>query len=132
MSTEPRLIFDDRRNPFHLFMVSATVLAGVGGLINPGRASAVVREFFPAWQLYVWYGGLTVGGALALTGLFLTVSIGYDVERIGLVLLTGLCLSYCTAIVIGGTQFFALGGLSVMAFTVACCARLVRVHRIRR
>lgn len=126
------VVIDDRRNPFHILMLVACVLAGAGGLINPGRGSVVIRQYFPTWQLYVWYGGVFAGAVIALASLLMATMLGYYVERIGLYLLAGLCLSYTVAIALGGGQFFALGGLAVLAFTTACVARLVRIHVILR
>lgn len=126
------VILDDRRNPFHILMLIACVLAGAGGLLNPGRASNLIRQFFPAWQLYAWYGGILAGALIALGALFIVSVTGYYVERIGLYLLSGLCMSYSATIALGGGQFLALGGLSVLAFTAACIVRLVRIHSILR
>lgn len=131
MST-PSAIVDDRRNPFHVLLLVACVLAGAGGLIDPGRGSTVIRQYFAEWQLYVWYGGVFAGAVIALGALFIGTVIGYYVERIGLYLLAGLCLSYTAAIALGGAQFLALGGLTVLAFTTACIARLARIHSILR
>lgn len=126
------VILDDRRNPFHILMLIACVLAGVGGLVNPGRASNLIRQYFPAWELYVWYGGILVGAVIALGALFMLSTVGYYVERIGLYLLSGLCMSYSVAIAVGGGQWLALGGLSVLAFTAACIVRLVQIRSILR
>lgn len=126
------VVLDDRRNPFHILMLIACIVAGAGGLIDPGRASLVIRQFFPTWQLYVWHLGVFSGAVIAMSALFMTTMAAYYVERIGLYLLAGLCLSYAAAIALGGGQFLALGGLVVLAFTSACIARLVRIHAILR
>lgn len=125
-----RLVLDDRRNGFHLLMLTACVIAGVSGIVDPGRASIVVHEVLPRWELYLWYGGLTTGGLVSLAGLVVAIPTGYYMERIGLNLLVGLLLSYVVAALSAGVHALAFGLIMVCAFAAACVARLVRVRSI--
>jgi len=99
-------------------------------LFAPQRGSAAIRNVLPQWELYLWYGGLTAGGILALVGLFLAIPTGYYVERIGLALLVGLTLAYDVAVLTTAPQSLAFGVVVVVAFAGACVARLVRIQAI--
>jgi hypothetical protein len=117
------------RSPHELALLIPCFIVGIAGLTVPGRVSTTTLSALPLHWLYVWYGGLVLGSAVALTGLMMGSILGMLIERVGLIVLSGQLLGYGIAITVlfglRGIQF----GLLVGAFAVA---NLWRAHQIRR
>lgn len=118
------LIARTGRNPFEIWILCGCVISGVAGLLQPGSASRAAARLLPAWELYIWYGGLLVTGTTALVAvLFLRTNIGLALERGALITLAGLAVVYAVVVVSAGGGPFALSALITASVSVACLVR---------
>lgn len=122
------LIVRTGNSPFEVWLLGAAVIAGVGGLVNPGASRAVARVL-PDWQLYTWYSGLIVTAGIALLGVVLRSLLGLLLERAGLVLLAALTVIYAIAIVAAGGEPLTLSAALAASLGCACLARAWQIGK---
>lgn len=121
------------KSPFEIFLLVASVLSGVIGLVSPDRSSSAVSHLLPLWGQYIWYAGLLASGLLTTAGALTDRLWSLFAEGGGLLMLGTLCCIYTFSIVViaGATATFA--GLFVLGFSAACFARTRQISRdIRR
>lgn len=123
------LVIRSGRSAHELLLLIWCLISGAAGIAVPGRVSTSTLSALPGPWLYVWYIGLVVGSATAITGLVLASLVGLLVERVGLIILSGLLLSYGVAVVglfgLRGMQF----GLLVSALAAANLWRAAQARR---
>jgi hypothetical protein len=117
------------RSPFEIVLLVACIIGGIGGLINPTSTSPAVSRVLPEWLLVSWYAALIASGACTLIGVSFRRVFGLYIERIGLTLLTGICMVYAVSVLAGGGYPFAFAAITVMSFAVACGYRLRQIQR---
>ena len=117
------------KHPHEVALLLAIAVIGVFGTFAFNRsATTAARELaHPYGQLM--YGGMTLGSAVALVGIFWPGITGALIERSGLKITSLLCLGQGAAtIYMYGLRGLAFG-LILAAFAVAS---LVRVHQIQK
>lgn len=122
-------LVSNNRNPFEIFLLVACVFGGVGGFIDPSRASSVILEAVPRYILIIWYLAIAIGGTITLVGLLGKKLIFLFLERLGLVLLTGFSLGYSIILLTHINRPLALSALITLSFSIACLVRLIQVSR---
>lgn len=122
-----------RRNPFELWIVVTCALTGLVALLPfGGPRQGVVDRYLPVLAL-PWYVGLLVGGCIAaLGGVWRARSVrsamrGLALERIGLIILSGLTFGYGGALV--ATALRAPTGTLLVGFAVAAGIRVYQISR---
>ncbi len=88
------VLTDLARQGFELMLLLLCVGAGARGLWNAEALTSTLDRSLPPWGRAVWYGGLLAGGMIAIIGIAMARPFGPLVERAGLIILTGSCLSY--------------------------------------
>lgn len=117
-----RVAVDLGRNIFEVFLMFLALMAGVTGLVEPTPVTPVPGEpLLPVWGRVVWYGGLTVGAVIVLTGLSMRLPFGRNVEQAGLFLLIGSGLSY---VVLAVASDAAAQAIVVVVFMAALAVRM--------
>jgi hypothetical protein len=116
------------RTPFELFFLIVCVLSGGNGLVNPHGGSSVVNAFLPGWEVVLWYSGLAVGGIVGLLGVLAAGVVSLLVERVALVLLAGLTLTYSAALLVQVGERGVFVALIVASFTAGCIARIMMIQ----
>lgn len=117
------------RQPFEVLLLAACVITAAMGLFMRGSGSATIDRFISGpWNL-VFYVALGAAASVALLGVSLRPPHSLLVERIGLLFLAGLLLTY-------GIALYALYGLPVgasgsiiIAFGVAGAIRCGQISR---
>lgn len=117
------------KNPFELFMLAWATLAGLVGLLVPESQSSAVVRLLPGWATVAWYGGLAIGGAVSLTGVWLPGLTSLLVERVGLIALGGFSLLYSAGVVVVAGARGMTTVLIVGAFAGACWWRFGAIWR---
>ena len=110
------------RSPFELAVLAALLLIGAVGLALP-RGSSRAVEVLPLWGQYVWYGGLTAGCLLGLTGALTSRLWSLYAERGALLMLTVLLVAFASAIMIVAGLVVAFSSAITLALAAACIAR---------
>lgn len=121
-----KILILSSRSPFEFFLLVACMLSGVNGLLNPFKASVSASSVLPEWELYAWYGGLLVGGIIALVGYLRKTLFSLALERTGLILLTAMSLVYSITLVANDLTL-AFAASFVIAFGVACAFRVRQI-----
>jgi hypothetical protein len=90
------LIFAERgwNRPHEMGLLIVCILGGFLGLIFGGGTSSVVQQAFPYPLNLVWFLGIGLGSAVAYGGILSRTSLGLEVERAGLLALTGWLLAF--------------------------------------
>lgn len=116
------------REPFEcMFLLACLISGGVGVASWPVSASPnLVLALGP--MAYWWYVGLASGSLIGLVSCFLRAPVNIAVERVGILLLTGLCTAYGVALLAnaGGTTS---GTLTTLAFGGAGAVRAWTITR---
>jgi len=115
------------RNPFEILLLVMCATVGVVGLCQPSATSNVVTSLLPTWEVIVWYAGLAIGGLVSLLGVFLSGVVSLLIERVGLIMLTCLTLTYSTAVIAQIGIKGILPALFPALFAVACVDRFARI-----
>lgn len=119
-------------NPFEAYLLVASVAQGVVVAVGHGRSQAAEAALGAlGWMHWVWAALMTVGGLVALVGLYWPADpfTAVEIKRIGLIM-TGFGASiYAVALwSLGGRGLLA--GVSAVALTVACAVRAIQVTRL--
>lgn len=121
------------RSPFELFMLVACILSGITGMFDPVGVSPAAARVLAPWLLYGWYGGLTLGGTIALYGLLCKTLVSLAVERVGLIVLAAMSTLYATSILVGDPITLAFAASFVVSFGFACVWRVRQIaQELRR
>jgi hypothetical protein len=84
--------------PFEVCLTALLMTWGAVSLLALAKVSGSSARIIPAWGIYLFFGCLTAGCALALFGVamvrFRQNLRGLEIERAGLTLLGGLCFAY--------------------------------------
>jgi hypothetical protein len=122
------LILRSANSPFQILTVVACLISGVAGLL-PHEPSGVIDQLASGGAI-IWYVGLTLGAAIALGSRLFQLPVSLLVERVGLLLLAGVMLSYGVGIyLLISFERARLSGVIILAFGVACCARSWQIGR---
>jgi hypothetical protein len=114
-----------------MYMLLLTVGFAVLSWVTGSAGQEITKTYAP-WAQTLWYGGLTIGAALALAGIIWHTEQGLLLERAALVFLTGLCGSYSTAFLLTAGRADPLHALFVVVFVAAFGAvNLARARQIR-
>lgn len=117
------------RNPLSITVLLAFFGSGVLGLVLPGQASPSVSEVLGAWA-WVWHAGLAIGAATALVGVLVLKPLNdVLVERVGMVWLASLFLSYFVAVCVADDAFFTTYSGVVLGLGVAFAVRAWQITR---
>jgi hypothetical protein len=116
------------RTPFELFFLIVCVLSGGNGLVNPHGGSNIVNTLLPGWEVWVWYSGLALGGAVGLAGVLAKGIASLLVERVALAILASLTLTYSAAVAVQVGERGAFVALIVASFTAGCIARILMIQ----
>lgn len=120
----------DGRHPHEVLFLVAAVIAGIGGTLHP-PAQSIAHALMPAGMARVWYALLIVGAVIALAGIASSGRHlgGLLVERVGMLLVGGLCCAYGGVTLVFSESAALVGGAVLLAFGLAS---LVRARQIRR
>lgn len=122
------LVLRTGRSPFQVLLMAACLISGVSGLI-PHEQRSIIDQLADGGAR-IWYAGLVVGGTIVLAGLFLQLPTSLLVERVGLLLLTGLFVGYGVGVyLLLGSDQVRVGGVITIACGVACGARAWQIGR---
>lgn len=121
------VIIHSGRNPYAVFLLGASVLTGISGLISPQRTSPVVAHLLAPWELTAWYVGLVVSGGVALGGLFARGLTSLLVERVALVVLASLSAMYAVAVAAQGGASLSFAAAVAGSFALASGARVWQI-----
>jgi hypothetical protein len=122
------LIIRSSRSPFAIVLMIACLVSGVAGLLPHEQRSTI--DQLASGAAFVWYLGLLLGGTTVLAAMMLRLPTSLLLERVGLLLLTGLFLAYGVGIyMLLGFGPVRVGGVVILAFGVACGARVWQIGR---
>ncbi|HET9889638.1 MAG TPA: hypothetical protein VFQ42_03980 [Mycobacterium sp.] len=123
------------KSPFELWLLAATLLSGLAGVIAPGNGSRVVQAL-PHWAQILWSVGIATAAAMALTGALTSRLWSLYVERGALSMLGLILAGYTAAIIAVAGPSTATGSALVLGLAVACGARVrqlnVDIRRVLR
>jgi len=119
---------DFARQGFEVVLMVIAVGTGAGGLWNPSGITSRVDPLLPTWGRLIWYGGLLVGGMITIIGIAMARPFGPLVERAGLVILTGSCVSYLALSLPHGWAGLQQA-LLILLFTLVVLARIWLISR---
>lgn len=117
----------DSWNAYEVFLLIACILAGVGGILDPHSGPSSIQFTVPIIERYVWYVGLVLGGSIALFGAISRKIFSLYIERVGLVLITGVSIPYGIILTLNVAAPYSPPVLSTDAFAVASLVRLVQI-----
>lgn len=120
------------RNPFEVVMILAGLLTGIAGLIAPG--GRVVKELYVVLPSYarLFHACLVLGTGIVVLSLFLRPPMAQLIERVGMIWLASLFLSYGLSF-----TFLVTFGLHpiwvlILGYGLACAARILQItHDLR-
>lgn len=126
----PLLIVPGRERPHELVLSGYAVILGI--LYTSGfPLSAAAKTVITGWWVYVYGAALIVGGLLTLLGAFWVSNIerGLEIERSGLIVLSGALVIYAAAVfgTVGWPGAFA-GGMA-LAWVWANVTRSLGISR---
>lgn len=122
------LVLRTGRSPFQVLLMVACLISGVSGLF-PHEQRGVIDQLAEG-AAGAWYTGLIVGGSVVLVGVCMRVPTSLLVERVGLLLLTGLFLAYGVGVyLLLGNDQVRVGGVITIACGVACGVRAWQIGR---
>jgi hypothetical protein len=129
------LVLRSGRSPFQVLLMAACLISGVSGLL-PHEQRSIIDQLADG-RATAWYAGLIFGGIVVLVGLFLRLPTSLLVERVGLLLLTGLFIGYGIGIyLLLGFEQVRVGGVIIIACGAACGVRTWQIghdlSRLRR
>jgi hypothetical protein len=122
------LLIDTGRNPFQVWILVGTAIAGAGGLLGHAGRSPVA-QLLPGWARTVWYAGLLVGGAGALVALRLKLPLSLLVERSALLVLAGMLSGYAIALLVLTGGDLSPGLINLTSAAVAAWWRVWQITR---
>lgn len=95
----PVLVVPGRERYHEVTLAIWALLLGLVYIVGGPRSPAIVASVTPPWS-WIFAGGLVVGGVLTLGGSYWLSDVerGLDLERAGLIALTGALLVYVTAV----------------------------------
>jgi hypothetical protein len=99
-------------------------LAGISGLLAPGRTANTVLRSLPVAGLYVFYAVFAIGSILALGGVFAKGIKGPVIEIYGLGIITFELVGYGVAV------FGFAGATGIMSALFPICMSLANIWRI--
>lgn len=122
------LVLASGRQPFEVLLLLACVVVGTVGFFGPrGSASVTIDEFIcDPWRA-LFYGVLALSALVALVGVFLSMPDALLVERVGLLFLSGLLITYGISVYAVGSGG-ASGGI-IVSFGVAAVLRCWQITR---
>lgn len=130
MASTPVLVVPGRERWHEVTLALWAVLIGVLYLAGGPKSPAIAAQLMPPWSI-IFALGLLSGGGLTLAGSYWLTDIerGLELERAGLVALTGALVVYVTAVLTtNGWPGITAGGLAV-AWTWANLMRSLRITR---
>lgn len=122
----------DGRQPHHVLFLIAALIAGIAGTADHGTQSPITRQLMPDGLAVVWYALLALAAVITLAGIAASgkrVVLGLLIERMGSLLIGGLCIAYGLAALGLLGRAAIVGGLVTLAFGIASA---IRSHQIGR
>ncbi len=121
-----------RRHPHQVLIALLLLLSGLPVLLG-GTQPGSLNDALPTLLVYVWAGGLTVGGALVVLAAFITNPLrALYLELIADLPLCLLCSAYAVAVIAAaGTRGLAAAGI-VAGTAIAFAVRFWQVTRTLR
>lgn len=117
------------RNPLSATVLAVFAVSGVLGLLDPSQASPILRGVLGHY-VWIWHGGLVIGSATALVGVTVLKPLNdVLVERIGMVWLATLFLSYFVAVCANDSAFFSTYSGIVLGLGLAFAMRAWQITR---
>lgn len=111
------------RNWFEIYFIAFTALSGLLGFLLEPQPGSIVTPF-PHWVAVGWFGGLLLGGVIALLGALTGTIRGMFVQRAGLVMLCGLCAMMGIAGIATASGLVGCVGVGlVIGYAVVCALR---------
>lgn len=102
------------------FVAFLAVVGGLPILLNPAAlAPNSIVSLMPLWMVYVWGGGLVLGGVLSIAGILL---FSYRTERMGAITLAMTAFIFCVAL----AAFLPSSWLAFVTYLVFTLAMLAR------
>lgn len=124
-----RVLVNPARYAPELFLLLLCGFSGATGLLAPRVVATSPLSGLPDIVATAWYAGLWGGATIAIVGIFMSRPLGPLVERAGLLMLTGLALSF-SALLIGIGSPAAGGLVSVLLlFALTLLARIWLIGR---
>lgn len=125
MPARKALVVRRGRQPHELGFAFACIIIGAIGLATLNASSTLARTF--GSFATVWYFGAFIGGLVTTIGIMRGTISALLTERIGLCILSGICISYALSTVL----LVGVPGIAAMAFVGAYgIASGVRVWQI--
>jgi hypothetical protein len=120
------LLVNSGRQPFELALLAMCVVVGLAGLLT--GSSSPVTQFILGSNAWMWNASLVIGGALTILVVFLkNVVTSLLAERVGMVVLATLFLSFGFAVVFLFMSNAIISGGFVIAYGVAASARAIQI-----
>lgn len=115
------------RNPHKIYLLVICVLGGMIAITIPHQFADSVATTLPLWAYNLWALSLTISAGLALYGSLAGGATGALMERLGLTVLTGVCVVWGLAI----TLIFTTKGLgTVLFYSGFAAANIARIRVI--
>lgn len=102
------------------FVALLAIVAGGPILLNPtSLAPSSILGQMPLWMVYVWAGGLVLGGLCSLVGI---LAYSYRVERVGAMFLAMTAVVYCFAL----APFLPMSWVAFSTYVIFALTMLAR------
>lgn len=102
------------------FVAFLAVIGGLPILLSPTHLAPLsIIALLPGWMIYIWAGGLVLGGLLSIVGILFY---NYRIERAGAMTLAMTAFVFCIALV----SLFPASWLAFITYLVFMLAMLAR------
>lgn len=129
LKPDPQPVVRTGRNPLAISMVLVFFVSGVAGLFSTEVSSPTLSAVLGSY-VWLWHTGLIIGAGTALVGILLLKPLmDVLVERVGMVWLASLFLSYFVAVCVNDDAYFTTYSGVILGLGIAFGARAWQITR---
>jgi hypothetical protein len=114
-------------NPIESFILAASLLSGIAGLLNASNSSQVIQKELDEWIVNTWYISIAVGSLITLYGLHF---VKYFWATLGYFIVGPISIAYALTIMSTGIAPLAYSAIVILMFGIAGIVRGLQLFNL--